>query len=210
MSPPSPFPSAEEGLSLHLRLCALDPLAPADLCRACLDPLVHWLETRFPRVDPHLREAAAGEALFAYVRAPHRYHPERAALPAYLRMAARRDLLNLLRRERRHHQHRLAWPVVELGEEGGNLQGREEEPSRQMEDEEEEERWQALLRAVRERCTEEERRVLDLMLAGQTSTAVFAEAVGLGDRQPAGQEREVKKVKDRLKKRLEREGGKHG
>jgi len=209
MSHSYPFPSPEEGLSLHLRLCELDPVAPAELCRACLDPLVRWLETTFPWVDPHLRETAADEAVMAYLKAPQRYRPEKCPLPAYLQMAARRDLLNLLKRERRHHRHRVGWSVVELDEEAGNILGREEEPSRLLEDHEEAERWQALLRELRQTCSEGEQRVLDLMLAGERSTAAYALALGITGLPAAEQEREVKRVKDRLKKRLEREGARH-
>jgi RNA polymerase sigma-70 factor (ECF subfamily) len=209
MSPSSTFPSAGEGLSLHLRLCEPDALASADLCLACLDPLVHWLETQFPRDDPHLRETAAHDALWGYLKAPERYHPERGPLPAYLRMAARRDLYNLRKREGRHHRRRVAWSAVELGEEGGNIPGREEDPSGLLEDREESERWEALLRAVRQACTEAERRVLELMLAGERSTAAHAEALGLTGLPVAEQEREVKRAKDRIMKRLEREGARH-
>jgi RNA polymerase sigma-70 factor (ECF subfamily) len=209
MSPSSTFPSAEECLSLHLRLCEPDPVAPADLCQACLGPLVHWLETQFPWADPHLRETAAHDALLAYVQAPQRYQPERGPLPAYLRMAARRDLYNLMKREERHHRRRVAWSAVELREEAGNIPGREEDPSRLLADREESERWEAVLRAVRQACTEGERRVLELMLAGGRGTAACALALGLTGLPVAEQEREVKRAKDRIMKRLEREGARH-
>jgi RNA polymerase sigma-70 factor (ECF subfamily) len=209
MSPSSTFPSAEVGLSLHLRLCEPDPVAPADLCLACLDPLVHWLETRFPRVDPHLRETAAHDALVGYVKAPERYHPKLGPLPAYLRMAARRDLYNLMKREGRHHRRRVAWSAVELREEAGNIPGREEDPSDLLADREESERWEAVLRAVRQACTEAERHVLELMLAGERGTAAHALALGLTGLPVAEQEREVKRAKDRIMKRLEREGARH-
>jgi hypothetical protein len=209
MSPSSSFPSAQEGLSLHLRLCELDPAATADLCRACLDPLVHWLQTQFPKADPHLRQTAAHDALIDYVKAPERYHPDGCALPAYLRMAARRDLYNLLKREERHHHNRVAWSAVELGEEAGNIRGREEDPSRLLEDHEESQRWETLLRAVRQACTEAERRVLDLMLAGERDNTAHALALGITRLPAAEQDREVKRAKDRIKKRLEREGARH-
>jgi hypothetical protein len=48
------------------------------------------------------------------------------------------------------------------------------------------------------------------MLAGERATSAFAEAIGKANLPAAEQEREVKRVKDRVKKRLERGGGKHG
>ena len=45
------------------------------------------------------------------------------------------------------------------------------------------------------------------MLAGERRTAVFAAAVGLSDRSLREQAQEVKRVKDRIKKRIERAGG---
>jgi hypothetical protein len=209
MSPSPPFPSAEEGLRHHLLLCQLDPVAPAELCRAFIEPLVGWLESEFPWADPHLCRAAAGEALVDYVRDPQRYRPEDGALPAYLRMAARGDLLNLLRKEGRHHRGRAPWSVVELGEEAGKIHGGDKDPSRLVQDREEEARWQARWQVVRQACTEEEQRVLDLMSAGERRTDVYAEALGLGELPAAEQERAVKRAKDRLKKRLEREGARH-
>jgi hypothetical protein len=203
------FPSAEDAMSIHLRLCDLDPVATVDLCSAFLQPLIHWLETMFPRVDPDFRQSAAGQALLEYLKDPHAFRPERGSLPAYLCMAARGDLSNLLRGEKRHQRHRVPWSVVELGEESGNILGRDQVPSRRLEDSEEEKRWQVVVQAVRDRCTDSERQVLDLMLAGERNTPAYAAALGITGLPAAAQEREVKRVKDRIKKRLEREGARH-
>ena len=51
-----------------------------------------------------------------------------------------------------------------------------------------------------------EERVLDLMLVGERSTSAYAAALGLVDRPRAERAREAKRVKDRIKKRLERAG----
>src|SRR5262245_37842826 len=130
---PAPFPPPEEGLSLHLRLCALEADAPADACRAYLAPLLAFLAAKFPNVDPAARLTAVDDALFNYFEKPSAYDPERGDLATYLRMAACADLWNCLRAERRHHRGRVAWSVVELDEDAGNLSGREEEPPVQLE-----------------------------------------------------------------------------
>src|SRR5947209_6978193 len=92
-------PPPEQGLALHHRLCAGDPIAPRDLCVAYLPHLIAFLERVVPCADPHFHVEAAGDALFALIEAPQSYDPDRGGLAAYLRMAAWRDLLNLRARE---------------------------------------------------------------------------------------------------------------
>jgi hypothetical protein len=48
---------------------------------------------------------------------------------------------------------------------------------------------------------------LDLMREGEKRTVVFADAAGFSDLPPEEQAREVKRVKDRIKKRIQRAGG---
>src|SRR5262249_32041298 len=197
------FPSREEGLALHLHLGDLNPVAAADVCRAYLNPLLGWLAVKFATVDPHLRQTAAHDALLTYVQSPQAYDPTRSDLASYLRMAARWDLVNLLARERKHHEGRVAWAVVEDAAEDGNLSGGAD-PSLPLERAEETQAWQAFLNAVAANFTADERKVLELMVAGERQTALYAQALGLDGQPAADQEREVKKVKDRIKKRLER------
>jgi hypothetical protein len=208
--PPVPFPPPEEGLRLHLRLREDDPVAPADICQRYVPPLCAWLAQQFPTVDPHFRQSAVHEAVITYLQRPQAYQPERADLAVYLRLAARRDLSNLRRGEGRHNRQRVPFAVVELGAEHGNLLGREQDPSRRLEHNEEAAAWQAVLASIRAGLAPAEERVLDLMLQGERSSRVFAEAIGL-EGLPADEEaRAVKRVKDRVKKRLEREGARHG
>jgi RNA polymerase sigma factor (sigma-70 family) len=197
-------------LDLHQRLRNAEPTATADFFRAYLQPLLEWTGRRYPRLDVHLCESAVHDAVLNYVRRPETYRPERSDLAAYLRMAVRGDLRNLLHREQRHHRHRVRWELVEEADAAGNVQRRHENPALHIEAEEEGLRQQTLVRAVVDRCTEPERRVLDLMLAGERRTPVYAEVLGLGGATAEQQERGVKTVKDRLKKRLEREALRHG
>src|SRR5438105_3209093 len=92
------FPSLDEGLSLHHRLCEHDPVAPADICAAYLEPLVHWLGLRYPRVHPDVRQTAVHDALIGYLKNPAGYAPSKGSLEVFLRLAAKRDLLNLFQR----------------------------------------------------------------------------------------------------------------
>lgn len=211
MDCPQPsFPPAADGLALHLRLCDQGPTAPADVCRAYFVPVLAWLETRSRHADPHFLQTAAEDALLAYVQRPQAYDPGRLDLGAYLRMAAYRDLLNLLNKERRRQRGRTPWNVVEEGEEGGNLSGREEGPLAGLERAEEAEEGRQLLRQVSERFTEAERQVLDLLLARERRTAAYAVVIGCAGLPGPEQEREVKRVKDRVIKRLERWRARNG
>ena len=200
---PFGFPSREEGLGLHLHLRDMNPVAVADVCQAYLNPLLGWLAARFAHVDPDLIQCAVHRALMTYVQAPQSYDPNRGDLAMYLRMASRGDLVNLLQRERKHHRGRVGLSIVEDAVGDGNLLGTAE-PAVELEQAEEAKEWQAVLENVMEKMTPEERSVLELMLAGERKTQVYAKALGIDTLPVAEQEREVKKMKDRIKKRLQR------
>jgi hypothetical protein len=205
-----PFPSREEGFRLHVRLCDHEADAPADLCRAYLEPLLTWSANTFPREDPHQRDTAVHKALFDYVQHPGRYDPARLDLAAYLRMAAGRDLRNLRRAEARHHRHRVAWNPVEEGYPRGKYSGADDDPAVALERVQDAEEGKRLLESVTEGWDEKDRRALNLMLEGERRTAAYAEILEIGDRPAEEQEREVKQLKDRIKRRLERKGERHG
>lgn len=202
-------PPAEDTLCLHRRLLDRDPLAPADFAAAFLKPLIAWLKTTNPGVDPMACEEAADEAIIHFLNNPTGYDSQRLGLEAFLRMAARRDLQNLLRKERRHHLHRRDWNVVEQAAEDGKYLGRDDDPSLPLQIEETRQRqtppdtlWQQL--------TDAERRVWEQMQQGERRYSVYAVIIGVTHLPAAQQRREVKRVKDRLNKRMQRAGGKHG
>jgi hypothetical protein len=203
------FPSREEGLALHQRLASGERSASADVCVAYLDSLVAWLQSCRPWVDSDLVQSAAHDALFDYVQHPQKYQPEQSDLAAYLRMLAEGDLLNLQRKEGRHNREKMPLESVELGEEAGKLNGREEEPAILLERQETVAGLWRMVENIRALCEPRERAVLDLMVEGERRTQVYAGVLGLEDRPPAEQEREVKRVKDCLKKRLLRGGNGH-
>ena len=205
--PERPSPPEDEGRALHARLLAgaEDPTAPADLAVAYLDRLIDWLIARNPRADPDDCAAAAGDAILALIKNPASYRPERQRLEVYLRISATGDLRNLLRAERRHSSRRAAWEAVELSPAAGKyLRDEAGDPAWLLERGED---VPSIPARVRERLTPAEAQVLELMLRGERRTEVYAAALGLADRPLPEQRREVKRVKDRLKKRLERAGG---
>ena len=197
------FPSREEGLALHFHLRDQNPAAVADLCRAYLCPLIAWLAARFAGVDPHHRETAVHDALMAYVKKPETYDP---------RVGIWRPTCGWRRggtwqtfSSARASATKVAWrgPLSKIGRRSGTYQGRRS-LSLELERDEEARQWQAFLDGVAENFTPEERCVLDLMLEGERKTTVYSKALRMEGLSAAEQEREVKKAKDRIKKRLER------
>ena len=201
--PVSSFPSADEGQCLHDRLRGHDAQATAAVCQRFLPFLECYLARQFPDADDHLCKQAAETALIDYLKAPDRFDPQRCNLGGYLCMAARRDLANLLAREARHRAGRASF-FVEIGKEGGNLVCREEAPLDLLVRAEEAATHQELLRAIEADCDDWERRVFRLMRVGVHDTASCAAALGIGELAPSEQAVVVKRIKDRLKKRLGR------
>jgi hypothetical protein len=129
-------------------------------------------------------------------------------LDAYLRMAATGDLRNLLRRERRHHRHRRDWESVEHSPEPWKYLGREDDPALRLCIAEAHAEVRARVPArVWAGLSAVERPALELLLQGEHRTEVFARACGLAHLPRAEQEREVKRLKDRVKARVKRAGG---
>ena len=200
-------PPVDEGSALHERLVAGDPTAPADLASTYLDRLIGWLFRHNPGVDPHICATAAEDALLALIKSPASYRREKQSLEGYLRMSASGDLKNLLRSERRHARRRTTLEAVELSLAAGKYLWDEDSDPARIIGQADDERQSPLLSGVQETLTREESQVLELMLEGERRTEVYAAVLGLTNRPILEQRREVKRVKDRLKKRLERAGG---
>lgn len=194
MSPPT-WPDPDAAADLHRRLAAGDPVASSDLAAATLDPLVAFLAARYPWADDHLRVQAAEDAVLSLAQNPAVYDPARGDLPKFLRLAARRDLLNALAKEQRHARRRAAADPVELAAPAGNDE--DEADDRPSFDD------PRVVAAVA-RFTDPERQMFDLMRAGERRTDRFAAVLGLAHLPAAERRRAVKRVKDKLLRRLER------
>lgn len=215
MANDSRFPlSASEARALWKRLLDGDPTATSDVAVAYLDPLVDWLVQRYPRCDPHDCATAAEDTILALIRNPSSYQPERQTLEAYLRMAASRDLQNLWQREKRHAKRRARLEAVELSPQMRKyLRDDDADPAAIVDREEDlaqdrdrtRRRSDEILRGL----APLEVHVFELMRSGERRTEAYARALGLSDRPLDEQRREVKRVKDRIKKRIERAGDLH-
>lgn len=187
------WPPDDQLLDAWRRLVA-DPDSAAAFALLVLDPLEADLRRLFPHADPHHATEAADTAVLAVVKNPAAFDPARSPLPAFLRLVARRDLLNLRQRDGRHHRGRIPWDAVELTHPAGNEGGAEtfaDHPD--------------LLAAVAG-MDEPDRRVFELMRDGERDTPVFAAALGMTDLPADAQAAGVKRAKDRVTARLKRAG----
>ncbi len=189
--------------ALHQRLLAGDPTASSDVFKVFYEDLAGWLKRKSPSLVPGIDEGiyrdAAFKALDDYIKAPHKYDPSRRGLKGYLKMAADGDLKNLLQREqyRRSRSSPIEDIVVpppdrnELVEEG------------------DEEIRQRLLVDLSKGLSEAERNALPLVLDGERSTDELARALGIDHLPQEEREREVKRFKDKIKKRAQRRGAEY-
>ncbi len=190
-----------ELLELHNRLLLDDPVATEEFFNIVAPELERHLRLRFPSmavgVDPDIYLSAVYEALTDYFKNPDKYDSAKSGLMTYLRLACRRDLQNLLRKESRHVTGRLSIESVEFRSSDGN-----DVSDRVAEDIDGRRAVDELTREM----SPDERAVFLLMMDGERSTEVAADAMNIGHLLPAEQAREVKRVKDRIKKRIQRKG----
>ena len=186
-------------LELHERLLASDPVATSDFFKLVVPTLKRYLRYQFPSmkssVDPDIYLTAIHDALTEYFKNPTRYDPSRSGLMSYLRLAAKRDLQNLLKKEARHAKGRASPKDVEFQQSDGN------DIADKVADSIDAER---LSQEVTEHMTPAERDVFFLMVEGVRSTEAAALALGIEHLPVKDQAREVKRVKDRIKKRIQR------
>jgi hypothetical protein len=209
-SPEDPM-SREDEQSLHQRLQAGDATASADLASVFLDYLVRWLRrVNQASVSTDLCRDAAVDALVSLIKSPASFKPERGTrLAAYLRMSAQGDLRNILQREERYHHLRLE--DVEHSAQARKYLSVDEDPLQSLEREEQSaDATRTIVGPVRDGLSEGESRALDLLLEGERKTIVFAEAMGIAHLPAKLQRAEVNRVKNKLKKRIQRETSGNG
>ena len=213
----APKPSKELQATLYLRLRMREISAPADFAAAFLQPLLDALHAAFPAdgsFDPDLVDECVLDTLLRFPQQPEKYHPERASLWTYLYIDAKGDLLNALKRNAREDRHREAT----LQSVALDAQSRNEQ--------QEDDLWKLLpedppvflpadidfsllkreVAAILSNDTD--LAVVELLIAGTRETKRFSSILGISDLPPKVQRQEVKKVKDKWKKRLIRLGAK--
>lgn len=184
-----------------------NPTAFAQLSEFALPHLISFLQHEFRQVEPHLPETAAIDSLLTYYQAPQKYDPERVSLFAYLRMAARHDLLNALDKNKRQKRplHNIDEPTIQaqLLEDDAELVALST--------------WldtadlaeQELLHRFEANLDSTDRQLFLLMLNGVRETEPYAEILQVSDLTLPEQRREVKRTKDRLTKSFSRFVNRH-
>jgi len=200
-----PDPVEAELGRLHARLLSGDVVAPTELAERIVPLLRRRLE-RLERSagDPHLVPSVIGLVVAKYLREPERFNPARGGLVAYLSMEARSDVLNELeaRRRRRARELPVADPV-ELASSSRDSTVEEEALDTVDPFGVAPEIVQGAVRALRD-LDHLDRQVLQMMADGVRATSAYAAVLGLSHLPADLQRKAVKRLKDRLQRRLER------
>jgi hypothetical protein len=194
----SPLPTRDEEIELHRRLLAGDETAARDLAHFCYEPLLAHLRRTSPRrvSDDQIADAAA-KAWMDVSKAPGSLEQTKS-LWGFLVYVAQQDLKNVVAKVERRQRRESREKVVELLPDHGI------DPEEAELQEEGRRARRDIVSIVEIGLTDAERRCLELHLAGERKTAPFAEALGLADRSAAEREAAAKRIKDKLKARIQR------
>jgi hypothetical protein len=194
-------------LGAHHRLLDGDPVASADLYELLLDPLVRALRRRWPDASwAEAVEDAAIDALVQHIRAPERYDPARASLLGWLVWQANADLINVYRSAQRQFERNVEiLPALRTDDDDAerSLDTVGGAPDRYpvLEDSG---MWARIREAFPDR--RERELIWRCWVEGERSTEVAAAILGLTGLSVAEEQQQVKNVKDRIKKKLQRMG----
>lgn len=205
-------PSAYQISAIYQRLLAHEADAPEDFIELLLDPLIEELYRRFPTLPtPDLITDIATDTLLAFVQSPNSYQTERGDLWKYLLMDAWGDLLNAWDKEQRWRAKEVPFNLVAHDRSDRNINVVEEEVMQRLgmialpEGMDAQAAVSHLYTAIPD---PRDRQVLLLMYNGERSTSAFAAVLGIEHLPIEVQRQRVKQVKDRLRLRIKRYGGK--
>jgi RNA polymerase sigma-70 factor (ECF subfamily) len=194
----------DQFLPLHTRLLAGDRTASEEVASLLLGPLTQEVSTQFPHVDREYIWDGVVDALLDYCAQPRQFDKGRGVpLDGFLRLAARRNVANMLRshKRRKAREEKVGQGPTEMSVEFdsvvGNIVQREENTEIQQ-------RQNAVMNILH---NPRDRQLLALRLQGERRTEKFAEILGIGALPIEAQRREVKRTKDRIDKILRRHTG---
>lgn len=181
---------------VHRRILAGSRTASRDLFVNALQPLRAFLVKSHPALEDDDAHDIATDAILSYLRQPARCDVTRASLWTYLCMVTLADAVDLFRTRARRHEllRESAEDVAEWSGHTNNVSKMDSaiDGRRIME-----------LHGHKLATSDSERRFLALLLDGERSTVVFAEALGI-DPKDEGAEMIVKQAKDRMRPSLPR------
>jgi DNA-directed RNA polymerase specialized sigma24 family protein len=202
-----PEPARNWQDQIHRRILHNDATAFAELCEAALPVLVKFLQGRFSEQESCLCESTAIDCLLKYYQTPRIYDPKQISLFAYLRMAARYDLMSAIDKEQRLHQRLTS--LEELADEPQTPDDEEQASQVALDDllqRHTDWSFAEIVKALQTQLDRAEKRCLWLMLEGIRDNARYIEALDLAQLDETSQRVEVKRAKDRLVKKLHRFG----
>lgn len=188
---------------LHSRLVAgSDPTALPELADWLYEDLVRETARRAgPQADAVLVEEAVGQALLDYGDRPQAYDPERSALRDYLAWAAYRDYQNARNKEARWQK-----PLVSLITQAGTPRELAD-PQQDLERLHTRLSVQAVWTRIRAAFPDPtELGIIRLLAAGIRSPEPYCQVLGMMNLPEPERNRQVKRAKDRIAKRLRRLG----
>lgn len=199
--------ASDEEIAIHKLILAKDSLALAKLYKLYTNPILYTLVSWAPKyahMDRALINEAINEAFFSYSKNPSTYNPDKKTLLSFLVMAAKRDFLNILEREKKHTIGKQELPEdVELEEKIWNSSiGNKHTPESQL-----------ITKQVKEALvtelalyfnSETDIEMAKLVLLKVRETEKFSEILEIENLTKEEQQSEIKRHKDRIKKILER------
>jgi RNA polymerase sigma-70 factor, ECF subfamily len=200
------------GETLHQKLVDGDPTAPAQIAEEFFQLVITALRRKYPVLhDPDLVDAAADKAIMNYFSRPSQYDPRKLSLHGFLFMSARHDLLNALREQQIPGLPRQKDPdspkkvqVVELDALDWELETEVDDGSLSIEEQVEILSSPILSKLEALFPSPVDQEVLTLMLDGIRDTTEYSAILGIAGLPQQEQESEVKRHKDRIKKRIQR------
>lgn len=202
----------DELLALHQALLDGDVTAPARLAEQLLPLLVAKLRPAWTELtDPQILESAIGFSVAKYLRNPETYDPGGKSLMNYLAMDVGGDVKNELKKRRpiAVSDEVLEQELVEVGIRDRNLTAEDEAldgldpldlPHETMD----------VARRLLAQLSLRDRELAQLVVDEVRSYEVWADKLGITHLPLGEQTREVKRNKDRIKKKLERMGDEIG
>ncbi|HEU5199516.1 MAG TPA: hypothetical protein VFU32_07760 [Ktedonobacterales bacterium] len=197
-----------EEYAFHQRLLAADdPTVPAEVAE-WLYPLL--MRETYARacggggpVDRDMVKDAVANVLLEYIDAPERYDPDRGSLQRYLVMAAYRDFQNLSAKEARRAGLQRYLSLLSTEQEDEDIVDDQQDIEQLIGRIHAESLWQMLDEHFPDPT---ERQIVELIVDRVRSVQPYTQLLGLTHLSLGEQREEVKRVKDRLKKRLQRIG----
>jgi hypothetical protein len=195
---------------LHRHLVAGDAKAPNAICALLREPVLKHLSFQFPQADGHMLWDSFISAFLPYLERPHCFDPARGQLEAFLYQAAWCNLCNLVRGSLRRKGLEMKWQNTARGSSPALLNGKPlalpefaDSPGGHLEKRELAESLQKLLSQFTLLLDEQEKIVFELQCHRKRKTALFATALGIVHLPKSRQAREVKRIKDRLRFKLQ-------